>query len=424
MHTALFVAVMVLAGCGERDPIARLEACSNDPCRLAALPPAWDADPELAWTTITTTAADPLAQATMVAWLAARRPGALEGRCTSLPGGGPQERCLRLTRRPHLRPAHGAGTQPDAAVSRQGRGPANARVPLPSDPATVGEPGCDDVGTYDCAFLSAERAVLEGGLQALERALGLCAHSAHDADCAEHCLELALPPVPVASPITQDMLEQARAAVIRYRAVAGDPRHADLYEGWLWSVWLGSALGHDDAGLPPPAAMPSAALPHLRFAAAWQVVRADEPAAGFDLDALTRAAQGAMDDFTLLTSQPGAMRPATITQTRHSWNGNRPGEGAVDAAWCMGSTRRASHVDAQIDLRIAVLEALARLDQPPPASAFLALVHTDEPESVRWTAARIGAVLDPEAAGSLDVSSETSALVLGRLAPGKGPKGP
>jgi HEAT repeat protein len=220
------------------------------------------------------------------------------------------------------------------------------------------------------------------------------------------------------------MLEQAQAAVIRFRAVAGEPGHADLYEGWLWSVWLSAALDQDDAGLPPPAAIPAAAQPHLRFAAAWQAAQAAEPATSFDLDRLTLAAQGALDDFTMLTSKPGPMRPATITQTRHSWNGTRPGEGAMAAAWCMGSTRRATHEDPDLDLRVAVLEALARLQQPPPADAFLALVGSEEPEIVRWTAARIGAALDPQAASALDVSSETAPLVLGRTAPGKGPSGP
>ena len=57
--------------------------------------------------------------------------------------------------------------------------------------------------------------------------------------------------------------------------------------------------------------------------------------------------------------------------------------------------------DPAVDLQIALLEAAFRLPVRPGAPFFLGLVGTDRARAVRWTAARLGAELDREAAREL-----------------------
>lgn len=420
-----FAALAALAalGCGTRDPLATLEACRDDSCRLAALPAAWDDDPDAAWAFLLAQG-DPLAQATLVSNLAAQRPGALEGRCVELLHKSAQKRCMRLTRRPHLRSTHQRMARKDAGEKRAAPGPGSAALPLPPNPMTLPAPRCPELGLSECAFISAERAVLARGLAALEEALGLCALSDHGPDCVEHVLELAIPPVPPADAMAQGDIDLAIACADRFGEAAADPRVASLYEDWFWSVWTTTAFAqarelHGELLV----LLPPAAQPQLRFALTYATLQRREPSDGLELEPLAEAALAAMARREPLPEHSGHRVPATIAQTRHTWAGERPEERAVPAAYCMGSTRRAAHADPAVDLRLAVLEALARQPQPPSGEAFLALVATDELEIVRWTGARLGTLLDPEAGYALgdSLGEVETPLVLGRLSrrPGK-----
>jgi len=397
--------------------MARLEACRDADCQLEAVLDAWDADTEACWALVTSTG-DEMTRAALVATIAAHRPGGLEGRCDALPTGGSHERCTRLTRRPHLRQGRKLGGRPTKLAARQAPGPASGALPLPANPAQATPGDCGDLAASECAFLGAERAVLGRGLPALDEALGLCALSDHGPDCVEHVLELAIPGVPPADAVGPQQLEQAVVAAEHFRTVAGSEAVASLYEGWFWSVWTVTAFANADTPRGELLdALPPAARPHLRFALAWRLLQDEPPGPDFELDLLVARAQAALAQREPLPDQGGRLSPATIVQTRHSWNGSAVGERAIPAAWCMGSTRRATHADPSLDMRLAMLEALARQPVPPSADAFLALVGSEELEILRWAGARLGAMLDPERALAVGetLAQEETPLVMGRL---------
>ncbi len=412
----------LLAGCGARDPAEQLTACRNDACRQEHLPAAWDADPEGTWSLLLAVG-DPLAQATLVSHLAAQRPGALEGRCDELLHKSSSKRCMRLTRRPHLRDRHRGSARKDPASQRAAPGPGSAELPLPVSPREVEGPSCPGLASSECAFVSAERWVLAEGLDGLEHALGLCARSEHGPDCVEHVLELAMPPVPPADALGPEAIEAALDTAESFVAAGGGGVASTLYEDWYWSVWTGTSFRSADAisgelfDL-----LPAAAWPQLRYAIADGVLRRWDPEAPVELAALEAAVREAMARRAPLPDTSGPALPATILQTRHTWSGEKPLERAVPAAFCMGATRRASHPDPDLDLRLAVLEALGRQPQPPPAAFFLGLAGSEELELLRWTGARIGAMLDPDAAIALgqQLGEAETPLVRARLAPRKG----
>ncbi len=414
---AVVLAALLALGCGRPDPVAQLAACQDGPCARAAVQSAWDADPDACWALVTGTT-DELVRAALVAAIAAERPGALEGRCDALPRGGSQERCTRLTRRPHLSRQHKGVARPTKPVQRQAPGPASGALPLPATPRVVTPQDCRGLPDSECAFIGAERAILAHGLPALEESLGLCARSEHGPDCVEHVLELAIPGVPPADAVGPQDLEAATAAVARFRQAAGSDDVAALYEGWFWSVWTTTAFARaENLRGELLEALPATARPHVRFALVWRLLQDDPVTSGFDLATLTARAEALLAQHQPLPEVGGSLAPATIVQTRHSWNGSRDGEPSISAAWCMGSTRRAAHPDPALDLRLAVLEALARQPMAPPAQEFLALAGSEELEILRWTGARLGEVLEPPAARALgEVLAQTETpLVLGRL---------
>jgi hypothetical protein len=403
--------------CGVDDPMARLEACPDPACQAAALVEAFDAQPEACWAWLAGRD-DALVRATLVATLAAHRPEELAGRCELLPQGGAQERCYRQTRRPHL---HQRGGKQDTKTARRGApGPASAALPLPAQPSPQPAPSCPGLEASECAFRSAERRILAMGPAALEESLGLCAHSDHASDCAEHVLELAMPGVPPADAASREDLAEATASAARFRAAGGSLAVGALYEDWFWSLWTVTAM--DRAAQPSGALLdhlPAAAHPHLRFAVAWRLLRDEPPGDAPDRAVLRDEALALLDRRPPLADETGPLAPATVVQTRHSWNGSSEAEHAIPAAWCMGGTRRATHPDPAIDLELALLEALARQPKPPAADSFLALAGGEEPEILRWTGARIGAVLDPQAAQARaeELAARESELVLARLRP-------
>ncbi len=408
-----------LVGCQPTDPLQRLEACGDAACLVEVLPAAWERDPDGCWALVLSQG-DPMTQAGLVAAIASHHPGALEERCTDLPLGGTRGRCMRLTRRPHLRPAHQGRQRPHGPAPRSAPGPGSAALPLPPAPVAVTPPDCGGAEASECAFRAAERAVLEGRGAALERALGLCALSDHGPDCVEHVLELSVPGVPPADAASLAQLEEATAAAGRAREAAGDPLVGALYEDWFWSVWAPTAYAAAqrlDGRLLD--ALPPAAQPQLRFALAWAMLRRDEEQREPELEGLEVRLRDLLAERPPLPPEPGPLQPASVVHSPDFWMGERRDERAIQASYCLGSMRRASSDDPTLDARLALLEALARQRPAPPAAPFLALVGSEEPELIRWTGARIGGVLDPEAAQALipSVEAREPALVVERLRP-------
>ncbi len=425
-HATVAVALLAV-GCQERpDPVESLAACADAPCRAEWIAAAWIQSPESTWELILTEPSE-LDRTVLVTRLASDVPGALEGRCDQIPMGSARSRCMRLTRRPHLQPHHASAIRNQRdSPGREAPGPRSAYPPLPADPPVVEETDCHGEEKDECLFRTAEASVVRDGVEGLRDALGLCAMSAYGPRCVGHLLELASPPAPPSDAAAERDVVAAIQAVAEIRSIAGDEGIADQWEDFVWSLWLTTAYDEADEIrgdlldlLPPSAA------PQLRYAAAWKHARA-QSSTHFDLDSTSGQLTEALARRSPTPAQSPALYPAATTHSRHGWNGERRGEGTVPAAFCMGTTRRAMDPDPDLDLRIAILEARARLAKAPPADDFLALVGSEEPEVLRWSGARLGAMLDPEAARALLASMQQTEtpLVLGRLEPAKGPKSP
>ncbi len=412
----------LLAGCPQGpDPVASLEACTDAACQAEWIGAAWERDPERSWAVVLGVEAE-LERTVLVTQLASAIPGALEGRCQALPEGSSRARCMRQTRRPHLQAHHvEAIRQQRGAPPRSAPGPRWAYPPLPARDIPVEGHDCEGEERDECLFRAAEAMVVHRGLEGLEHGVGLCAASAFGPRCLGHLLELASPPAPPADAAARADVDAAVRAVQHIRAVAGDEETGDQWADFVWSLWLTTA--YDQARELRGDlldTLPAEAAPQLRFAAAWKLVRAEQ-AGPFELESTAVTLSQALEQRAPAPLESPALYPASTTSSRHSWNGERRGEGAIPAAFCMGTTRRATDPDPAVDLRLAILEARARLPRAPDAQDFLALVGTDHPEVLRWTGARLGSMLEPDAAQAMlaDSAEGETPLVLGRLEAGR-----
>jgi hypothetical protein len=433
--------------CQPEAPLARLEACPDQPCRSAALLPAWRDDPAGtgAWLA---GLADPTVQATLIEGLALEQPEAAASLCASLPESGhARERCLRRVVRPHL---EGGGAERKLAPQPRSLapGPRSSTLPLlpvgeapwlAAAPSTLAAAlaGCDQASPALCARIAAREAARERGWEAAglacmagdptrgeayaeclfqaaeERAsslgapglpdsLRLCSHSSFGPMCVAHTLTAVGPQVPGAEALGQDDVAGALAVVeaIR-RASAEAPEVGAIWVDRYWSSWAWSVVAHSDRLARPAVELPEGARHHLIMALAMRQLREARPRA-LELEAQISALQALLEAGPPSPPARGSPRPLVTWHRRQAWPGDRGEEREIPATWVTGPARRALAEDPAVDLRICVLEAAAQLEPPPPASFFLAPVgRPEEHRLVRWTGARIGGMLDPAAAGAL-----------------------
>jgi hypothetical protein len=446
---ALLASLLSLA-CQPTDPVAGLEACADQACRTEALLPAWQADPARARVWLLGLD-DPLVQTTLIERLALELPDEAAALCRELPERGhARTRCERHVVRPHLR-GHGkpqSRAEPAAAAA----GPRSATLPLltlPDPPwqgATPAEleaalTGCEagnpqlcgrlisrehaaegrweqaglacragdpDAGKVndECLFQAAEVLAEQLGAAGLGDALRLCSWSRFGPMCVAHSLTLAGPAVPPVESLSTEDVARASAVVQAIRQVSTD--QPDLGENWVdryWSSWTFTTFSHArqpagalDIVLPPEAA------PHLPVAVAARLL-ADRDPQHLQMDVLVNELRAAMAEAPKPATTATERQSRLVTwHQRQTWPSDRKLERQIPAAWVMGPGRRALVVDdREADLQICVLEAAAQLREPPPASFFLAVVGDPERHRlVRWTGARIGGFLDPQAASLLD----------------------
>jgi hypothetical protein len=460
----LFSLLFMVVACGPQDPLATLQACEDLPCRSAALVPAWTADPAGTQRWLLGLEDDTV-QATLIEGLALELPDEAASLCRELPPGSHgKARCQRRVVRPHLSGPSKRGVRPPRVAADAAPGPRSSTLPLleqgeppwsGADPDTLAEAldGCalteprlcartlsregaargdwEQAGTAclagdpaggddysECLFQAAEAAAEERGAAGLGDALRLCSWSSYGPMCVAHSLTLVGPRVPGADRITAADVAAAQEVVgaIEDASPAGGRTRATLVDRY-WSSWTGTTVlssASVDGRL--ASLLPPEAQHHLPVALAYRLMSDRDPAS-LELEALASELRSSLADPG---TEPSAAAPPKLRKlvTKHriqTWATDRGPESGIPAAWVLGPGRRAVSDDPDAELRIAILEAAVQLREPPPAGFFLAVVgDTDHHQLLRWTGARIGAQLDPDAAALLH---DPDALVNAALRP-------
>lgn len=131
--------------------------------------------------------------------------------------------------------------------------------------------------------------------------------------------------------------------------------------------------------------VPPEAAPHVRALIAWQVVeqRLDQEHDLQEWVELTRAARDLR-----VGEQPGWCREPRSTKPQSSWAQDAGGDEEIPAVLYFATSRRALSADADQDLVLCLLEALAR-QRPPGTQAILEEAAARSEPLVAWTARRL-----------------------------------
>ncbi|GEM_PF-3559739 len=407
-----------------------LRACETSACRLESVGPAWSADPEQV--SVWLDALDEFEEAALVDVLAHRFPQEGAQLCAELGAGtAGRARCEKRFIRPHLSTRQ--VKQAVGVVSPLGPRSSDLPVLEPTAPpwahatdderaAAVG--GCTDAACAsarardlgstgdarsaslacaaasdegqarsECLFQASE-GLAEAG--AVTEALRLCAHAGNFGPmCAAHGLQLGGP-----APADGPEAATAHAALLEGLGDIGT-----VYADWFWASWTWSAV---HAGTPASRLatdLPEVALPHVRAAAAWQVVARRTGS----LDATVQLVARHLE---LPDTAPYSGQQVRTHTLRPGWSA-RPAEDSLPTVFLYGPSRRALAEDPDEDLTVAVLEAAWQQRTPPTAAWFLDGLSHERSRLVRWTAARILSELDPAA---IDGLVDDDPVVAGRLA--------
>jgi hypothetical protein len=444
--TYLLLAVALVAlSCGQPAPPGFAD-CPDATCRVATVEQAYQADP--AGTTALLGGLDAVEQEVLVVALGRAHPEALSSLCDGLSAdSAAQASCRKMQQRPHLAQAAPAAPAAPATAetTREAPGPARRHPPVPSPadpPASSCEAlppcTCDSAGQRpgaaceakpsaalqrECYFAEAEALAGRCRWQQAPWVLWLCARSEGFANgCVHHSVSLMLPDLPAADAASQQDAAEASRAAAAIEAAVG-PELAPQYRDLFWALWVGRATHHAvtmDGRLLQ--VLPPEAWPHVRASVAYELLRREGLAQGATLADAVALVQARLD-------QPGAPRGGprhapTIWKARDFWPEDlvTAREGQIPAGFFMGPGRRAVVPDAALDLRLAVLEASARLERPP-APSFYSDVILDQGQHLvlRWTALRLLMGVHPQELPRLDLSAAPGALRSRALAPAPEP---
>ena len=409
LHHALALLVL-LPGCGP-EPVTDLAGCPDATCRQQRLLGDFDADPVATVTLLG--ALESVEQEVLVRSLAEARPHQLEASCAAAAPQSPTWAiCGRLKERPHLiwgkkSPA------PEAKAPRAAPGPDSRHPPVPSIAGGEVQPAAQEcarrfpdlpAGRDECIFQGAEALARAEGWQATADVLGLCvAAGEYVHGCQHHTIATLLPPVPAADRAAPEDLEATHQALAALRDAVG-PDLADAYEGFFWSLWTIHAFRHAaavDGRLLQ--VLPPVAHPHVRVTAAYRAMQLSGVEAHPGLEGWVSALSDALAQPG--TPRPGGLHEVTLWKARDFWPADmrRAGEHEIPAVFCMGPGRRAVADAPGEDLEIAVLEASARLEAPPPAAFYAEVVAQHSSLTTRWTALRLQGALYPHTLAELDL---------------------
>jgi hypothetical protein len=411
------VLLAMLAGCGP-EPVTDLAGCPDAACRQQRLLEDFDADPEA--TVAMLGELEPVEQEALVRSLAVARPDALEGSCAAAAPRSPTwSICGRLKERPHLIRGK-KRAEPEATRPRLAPGPDSQHPPVPALAGAEDLPAAQDCarrfaalpkGRDECVFQAAEALARAQGWRATPEVLTLCVGAGDFVHgCLHHSLATLMPPVPAADRAAPEDLTEALAALEALRSVVG-PELADAYESFFWGLWTTHAFrhaSHVDGRLLQ--VLPPEAQPHVRVAAAYRLLQLHGVESQPALEAWVEELGAALADAG--SASPGSRHEVTLWKARDFWPDDmrKAGEHEIPAVFCMGPGRRALADDAGEDLRIALLEASARLEQPPAAAFYAQVLDGQSSLTLRWTALRLLGALYPEALTSLDLSGAPELL--------------
>lgn len=340
--------------------------------------------------------------------------------CATLPAGDAQRYCSRLNDRPHLyeapRPAAEVSDRIGPATTELDSVPALESALADAAPvlgdcaaspdvraclseaahqrAVNGElmdAGARCLGISgkqwraECLFHAAEAGVRARGSGVYAEATELCVAAApFRQHCHSHLVSALAEDTPLPSAPAAAWAETIADAERIGSAWEGrDPRLGALAVDRFWSEALHqSYIDAPATGL--LAELPAAALPHLRAAIAWRLVETRSFASWPDWVAAAEAAVDAAPEPAAGAPPPRERFP----HVRDLWGRDRGNDAEVPATFYMATARRALAASPGADLRICLLEALAR-----DVDGFPFRVAADDADPlVRWTAERLGRV--------------------------------
>lgn len=412
---------------------------------------------------------DPLEQVAVIEAVSEAWPGETGPLCRTLPPGAARSRCERINMRPHLAARGGAGqggsggpTTPSAVDSSAAvvqdpgmtllipsKAAAFATSPWESTPPA--KLSCPD-GTPDhtcrvqaaekagrqgqaeaaaaacmgieagqwrqeCFFDAAEAAAGEGGDTAAKTAATLCEGSG---DFLANCLAHTAMGLAAAAPTANASAQGSWIRVIGGARGVQDAlrdQDADLAARVAERVWseatLRAYLGVSEVTGDPLTQLPEVAWPHVRAAAAWQLVALAGPQS-WTLEQWTTRLHDALGkhNFRPVQGRPSADRGVSVGNL---WAQLMPGEEVFHAILYLGQARRVVASDADSDEIVCLLEALARRPELSAQPLFDAL-DSPSPE-VRWTAARLLQAVDRSGTASARLAQNPDPLVRGRAGP-------
>ncbi len=384
---------------------------------------------------------DPLRQEATILRLSEAYPGRVGPLCQLLQGEGAMAFCERLARRPHLGlSGHGASHEAAGeAAKRAASGPSSPEVPFPAALLTSWESTPPDAGAcqegsvrfHSCLSQAASQQARAGHP---ERAAALC-KAASSKKWRQDCFFNAAEAVSVAPTSYGDAMSlclgsgdyiQPCVGHLTVRMIPKEVReraqlYAQLQRGekelfayWqehaptvksqmsdlYWAMVVDSLYMRNPTTGEPFDHLSPAAWPHIRTALAWRTVGCPEPFAAAKRAADRRLGgslcpSGVKPVRARGGNKVGSAKGGGLPRRGSHWNFDMEGEEGIPAIYfpAQGLGRRATDVDPELDLRLAVLSVLGFQD-PLPADQIAACLQDAEP-LMRWTAARILADMAP-----------------------------
>ncbi len=452
---SMLLTFLLLSACSTPQP-QDWWACEDDACRSQELEQAWGADSTRLLSGIGELPS--LEQEILVRVLVQTHARDVAAICGGLVAGTPgSERCRRMHLRPHL--VMGQHREPPEPPPRPGGGPPTTGLPVPA-PSLQGWPNAPDlqeldklvsscqddsqcIGTavhqaassgraqlaaglcearyatqpefeWECNFDAAELLLQHHGAPRAADALRLCAVSGSFAKgCTHHVVGASVPLAEASDVPTTAGIAVATDALGHIQQAVGE-RDSATWTDAYWSVWTYRSFmsAHSVTGSLSDM-LPSEAMPHVRVAAAYRLLRTHPEAWSQDLEDLRDLLQQRLARREAPTSPDSADLPQH-GRLKSFWMHDFPGEEFIPAASCLDSSRRPISEDPALDSALALLEAAGRVEPPPPAPWLKDIVLSERDPLLRWTAARVLQKLHADQAPSISLEG-LPRLVAGRL---------
>jgi len=274
----------------------------------------------------------------------------------------------------------------------------------------------------ECLFQAAETLANKHHDTHIETVLAMCANTHSLArSCLQHALIEATPVAVAADQIDKQTLAKAAKTTTLLHDLLRDQDDDKVISSYVWSLWTRDVYGKAkiiNGDLYD--VLPQEALGHARVAAAFQLMKLQPNViykgpvgvAHLLLDKLSTAKPL---PETPLEEEGSNFGHTSVDLPAAYWGRDQREETNIPAMWCLGMGRRTYVDDLEQDTIISVLEAAARLSQPPNASFFFSVIGSKHDEKTRWTAARLGSTLHSSSVTAALVASDSSAMVQSAL---------